>query len=909
MRASWKRLAVVIGVLLVTPALASSQTITAVWDPNPSGDQVLNYEVCVSTTSLACDVTRATVPAGQTSYTFSPAPGVLYLVAVRAISAVGPGSYSAEVRVSIPGFSSLPNRTNATNTLITPVTITARDPDGSTITYSHTGLPLGLTLNATTGAISGTPTTAGTYNVTILASDGLATTQGSFTWTIQSPSNDTTGPSLSITSHTSGQTVSTATITLAGTATDSGGGASGISNVLVSGAAATGGAATGSGTANWSRNVSLATGSNIITVQAIDGVGNSTSSTITINRSITPVTSVSLVSNVASPRVAGKSITFTATGVGGVTPRQYKFLVQQGTAAAQVVQNWSTANTYTWTPGTAGRYTVVVWARSAGVTADAADASSQMPFVVNPGLSITNLTSTLASPQPANTLIGFTASAAGGTAPYQFKWWVFNGTAWFVAQDWSTSASLAWRPSTPGSYIVAVWARNAGVTVDASQALFQVNYVVTTGTTAPLSISSLTSSLASPQPANTSISFTAAATGGNAPYQFKWWVFNGTAWFVMQDWSTNTSLTWRPWAAGNYIVAVWGRNAGVSADASQAMAQVNYVVSTGTSSPTLAVTTLTSSLASPQPPNTSISFTAAASGGTGPYQFKWWVYDGTAWWVVQNWSTSATLAWRPSASGNYIVAVWARNAGVTVDASQAMTQVNYVVSSSTVQLKIAGLTSNVATPQPANTAISFTANAAGGAAPYQFKWWVYNGSGWWVVQDWTSSATLTWRPATAGNYIVAVWARNAGVTADASQAMAQVNYAISPGTPMAPMIASLTSSLASPQVPGTSVTFNVAANGGAAPYQFKWWVYDGISWTVAQNWSSATTFDWRPTTGGTYLVAVWGRSAGSTLDASEALAQVSYTIGSAASVPPVVTSLTTSANSPRLGVQRRSRHR
>ncbi len=37
------------------------------------------------------------------------------------------------------------------------------------------------------------------------------------------------------------------------------------------------------------------------------------------------------------------------------------------------------------------------------------------------------------------------------------------------------------------------------------------------------------------------------------------------------------------------------------------------------------------------------------------------------------------------------------------------------------------LTANLASPQVVDTPITFTATAAGGAAPYQYKWWVHNG--------------------------------------------------------------------------------------------------------------------------------------------------------------------------------------
>jgi Zn-dependent metalloprotease len=52
-------------------------------------------------------------------------------------------------------------------------------------TWSATGLPSGLTINSSTGLISGTPSTAGTFSVTVTARDSVGTTgSASFTWTI-----------------------------------------------------------------------------------------------------------------------------------------------------------------------------------------------------------------------------------------------------------------------------------------------------------------------------------------------------------------------------------------------------------------------------------------------------------------------------------------------------------------------------------------------------------------------------------------------------------------------------------------------------------------------------------------------------------------------------------------------------
>ncbi|MFD9686402.1 putative Ig domain-containing protein [Kitasatospora sp. NPDC059088] len=56
---------------------------------------------------------------------------------------------------------------------------------GQSLSYSATGLPTGLSINSSSGLISGTPTTAGSNNVTVTAKDTTgATGSASFTWTV-----------------------------------------------------------------------------------------------------------------------------------------------------------------------------------------------------------------------------------------------------------------------------------------------------------------------------------------------------------------------------------------------------------------------------------------------------------------------------------------------------------------------------------------------------------------------------------------------------------------------------------------------------------------------------------------------------------------------------------------------------
>src|SRR4051794_3449760 len=116
-----------------------------------------------------------------------------------------------------------------------------------------------------------------------------------------------------------------------------------------------------------------------------------------------------------------------------------------------------------------------------------------------PPLSVTNVVANLPSPQAPGTTITFSATATGGTAPYQYKWWVSNGTTSTLGRDWSTSNTFAWTPSAPSpTYTITVWARNASSTADTfdnPSAKLSLSFAISAAAAAPV-LSSLSPSLA-----------------------------------------------------------------------------------------------------------------------------------------------------------------------------------------------------------------------------------------------------------------------------------------------------------------------------------------------------------------------------------------------------------------------------
>jgi F5/8 type C domain/Ricin-type beta-trefoil lectin domain/Putative Ig domain len=94
----------------------------------------------------------------------------------------GGGGGGNTVTVASPG-----NQSSTVGTAATLQISASDSASGQTLTYSATGLPAGLSINSSSGQISGTPTSAGTSSVTVTAKDTTgASGSASFSWTVGS---------------------------------------------------------------------------------------------------------------------------------------------------------------------------------------------------------------------------------------------------------------------------------------------------------------------------------------------------------------------------------------------------------------------------------------------------------------------------------------------------------------------------------------------------------------------------------------------------------------------------------------------------------------------------------------------------------------------------------------------------
>jgi hypothetical protein len=101
------------------------------------------------------------------------------------------GSATGTVSVTVtpvndaPTIAAVANQKGVVGTPVSPVTLVGTDVDGDLLTYSEAGLPPGLNLDPKTGGITGTPTKAGDYIVTVSVFDASESASTTFAWHIE----------------------------------------------------------------------------------------------------------------------------------------------------------------------------------------------------------------------------------------------------------------------------------------------------------------------------------------------------------------------------------------------------------------------------------------------------------------------------------------------------------------------------------------------------------------------------------------------------------------------------------------------------------------------------------------------------------------------------------------------------
>ena len=158
------------------------QTITVTNPSTTTGTEGNSFSQTFTTTGILGTVAWSTASTLPTGLTLNPSTGVLsgtptqtgsFPIVVKATDTNGCFGTSATYTLvitcpTITVAGTIPALTY--NTAMSTATFT-QSGTGSTITWSSTGLPAGLGISSSTGAVTGTPTATGTFSATITATD------------------------------------------------------------------------------------------------------------------------------------------------------------------------------------------------------------------------------------------------------------------------------------------------------------------------------------------------------------------------------------------------------------------------------------------------------------------------------------------------------------------------------------------------------------------------------------------------------------------------------------------------------------------------------------------------------------------------------------------------------------------
>ncbi len=368
----------------------------------------------------------------------------------------------------------------------------------------------------------------------------------------------------------------------------------------------------------------------------------------------------------------------------------------------------------------------------------------------------------------------------------------------------------------------------------------------------------LTSSSGLPVRAGTSLVWTANVTGGVGPHEFQFWLYRpADGWRIVQDYTPVNTFSWTPAATGRHALQVWVRTRGTTIPY-QGYASSNYF--DVTNALPISGLRLTPGITPPLTAGRPMTWTASASGGVGPLQYAFRLYDpGTGWQTLQDYSSRQTLTWRPSVAGTYAVEVSVRSTGSPAAAEGSASTGLFSVLP--VAPAVTGVKTSLPLPLPTGVPVVWTAEAAA-SAPLEYQYWLFSPwEGWTITKPYGPARDWTWTPSLPGRYALQVWVRRVGTSADYDAWFGTGFFDVSP-QPVRLVSFSVNQTL--PVATGTPITWSAHATGGTGPLHYQCWLYDRThgSWTIIRDWSPEPQCTWTPAPGdfGVRALQVWVRS-------------------------------------------------
>lgn len=264
-----------------------------------------------------------------------------------------------------------------------------------------------------------------------------------------------------------------------------------------------------------------------------------------------------------------------------------------------------------------------------------------------------------------------------------------------------------------------------------------------------------------------------------------------------------------------------------------------------------------------------VSVNVSAKGGSNSgYLYKYEVEKDNITVSTQDYSDSSTFTYSPSSAGNYDVNVYLLDklSNQIYDDTKTLSFTAYtpIILQPILINKTATLTGQ---------SVNVTASAIlGSGLGYQYKFIVSKNGTSMYTQDYSSSNLLNYTPASAGNYAVSIYAKDA-ISTNNYDCQSSVNFAVY----NAPTINSLNANKDSTLV-NQAINFNTnVTEGSTSGYLYKYVTSNNGTPIFTQDYSNADILGYTPTTAGNYTISLYVKDVISSAD-YDATTNMNFTV-------------------------------
>ncbi len=424
------------------------------------------------------------------------------------------------------------------------------------------------------------------------------------------------------------------------------------------------------------------------------------------------------------------------------------------------------------------------------------------------------------------TLTANTNSIPSKYNEYRFIYYDKGKDTWNDFGEFTKNTSYVWTPSKAGEYILGMEVRNSSNKSDLQQYITWSYFNVKEPT---VNIKNITTQELE-NGLSVSLNCNVESNDSGLQYTYQEYNLQTQQWSVIAAKSANKSAIWKPKSSGAY----WLHVVATSSTGKEYSYTMGYQVNKGNAY----ISEFKVDKASPQVVGTKVNLSASYKALTDEtVSCSFMAYDGTNWEDITQNSKNETT-WIPKKAGDHLLCYQ-----VTTSTGKVFQSfIGFAVKQTNIKIKGINVgTMNEFGQIPLNAIVETDDKGA----KYTFK--AYDGAVWHLISQSQPQTSTTWIPGKEGVYLLYLEVESSTGAVETYSMGVQVKGNVK--------INSFTADKPAPQKLGSSIKLQASASAigsGACTYQYL--AYDGAYWSEISSSKSLTSVDWKPTSGGNYLL-------------------------------------------------------